>query len=84
MKRIKDYTDTTVGFCDPADGMVEIKGVHDNFASIRLEVGQVYRIMNHTSGAQTIIARTRKDSFTVSAYEHGAASKHRKYHLWSK
>ena len=82
--KIKDYMDTTVGFCNPADGMVEIKGAHDNYGSVSLEVGQVYRIMNHKSGAQTIIARTRKDSFTVSAYEHGTASKHRKYQLWSK
>lgn len=83
MKKIKDYTDTTVGFCDPSDGTVEIKGSHENYGSVRLLVGQVYRIMNSESGAQTLIARTGKDSFTVSAFKHGSASKHRKYQLWS-
>lgn len=83
MEKIKDYTETTVGFCDPADGKVEIKGVHDNYGSVCLEVGQVYWIRNPKSGTQTMVTRTREDSFTVSAYKHGAASKYRQYQLWS-
>lgn len=46
MTKIKDYADTTVGFCDPVNGIVEIKGVHGTFGSVCLQVGQDYRIVN--------------------------------------
>lgn len=83
MTRIKDYADTTVGFCDPVNGLVEIKGVHGNYGSVCLQVGQDFRIVNPDTRTETVIVRSSRDLLAVSAYKFGSASKQRRYCIGS-
>lgn len=79
MHIIKDFKGRTVGFCNPLTGMVEIKAKHNEYGSVYLSLGQVFRINNPADNTETLLLRSAPDCFTVTTTINGTALKERQY-----